>query len=138
MASAWIGVFGWKLSVTSQPFLFLLLASCMSVAGHTCLTFFLKAPMNISRPSQLSMLSGIFPRHVIEFISLCSLKPASPGGGSASPGLSSAANGFTPELMGQLARTHDDVTVLFMDIVGEQDGDVGGLEEKVQAVEPAR
>ena len=68
------------------------------------------------------MLSSIFPRHVIEFISLCSLKPAGPGGGPASPGLSTTANSFTPELMGQLARTHDDVTILFMDIVGEQAG----------------
>ena len=75
-------------------------------------------------PFQLSMLSGIFPRHVIEFISLCSMKHAGPGGGPASPG--PAANSFTPELMGQLARTHDDVTVLFMDIVGERGAaDVG-------------
>ncbi|GAX81666.1 hypothetical protein CEUSTIGMA_g9094.t1 [Chlamydomonas eustigma] len=51
---------------------------------------------------QLSMLSGIFPRHVIEFLSF--------NGSNAAP-----------ELMGQLARTHNDVTILFMDIVGFTD-----------------
>lgn len=48
---------------------------------------------------QLEMLSEIFPRHVIEFLSLHGLT-------------------CSPELIGSLARNHRDVTVLFMDIVG--------------------
>ena len=68
--------------------------------------------------SQLSTLSGIFPRHIIEHISLCSLNASSTadsGGGGA------AAAGEAPELMRQqqLQRTHTDVTIMFMDIVGE-------------------
>ena len=47
---------------------------------------------------QLSMLSGLFPRHVIEYFSTHAEA--------------------VPEHMGQLARTHEGVTILFMDIVG--------------------
>ena len=45
------------------------------------------------------MMSGIFPRHIIEHFS-------------------SQATAV-PEHMGQLARSHENVTILFMDIVGE-------------------
>ena len=48
---------------------------------------------------QLAMMSGIFPRHIIEHFS-------------------SEAQAV-PEHMGQLARTHEGVTILFMDIVGK-------------------
>jgi class 3 adenylate cyclase len=49
--------------------------------------------------SQLSLLSDIFPRHVIEFLSL--------------------HDGVCPpEFIGSLARKHQDVTILFMDVVG--------------------
>ena len=46
------------------------------------------------------MMSSIFPRHIIEFISVNGLN-------------------MVPEGMGELARRHRDVTILFMDIVGE-------------------
>ena len=63
------------------------------------------------------MLSDIFPRHVIEFISLNGLA----GGLAASGGdpSTTAAAAAVPEQMGQLARHHEDVTIMFMDIVGE-------------------
>ena len=48
---------------------------------------------------QLSMLSGLFPRHVIEYFSTHAEA--------------------VPEHMGRLARNHEGVTILFMDIVGE-------------------
>ena len=53
------------------------------------------------------MMSGIFPRHIIEHFSTTSEA--------------------VPERMGQLARTHEGVTILFMDIVGgcEQCGHSG-------------
>ena len=47
---------------------------------------------------QLSMMAGIFPRHIIEHFSYPTEVPV-------------------PELMGQLARTHEGITILFMDIV---------------------
>lgn len=58
------------------------------------------------------MLSDIFPRHVIEYFSAtsaaaaCNSAAAEPVGGDA-------------EAMGRLARSHEGVTILFMDIVGE-------------------
>jgi hypothetical protein len=45
------------------------------------------------------MLSGLFPRHVIEYFSTHAEA--------------------VPEHMGRLARNHEGVTILFMDIVGE-------------------
>ena len=54
--------------------------------------------------SQLSMLSQIFPRHVVDFLS--------EGGTSAQ----------VPQEIARLARSHDEVTILFMDIVGENLG----------------
>ena len=47
---------------------------------------------------QLGMMAGIFPRHVIEYFS--------------------THQAAVPERMGQLARSHEGVTILFMDIVG--------------------
>ena len=55
--------------------------------------------LSLILPWQLSMLSGLFPRHVIEYFSTHAEA--------------------VPEHMGQLARTHEGVTILFMDIVGE-------------------
>ena len=49
------------------------------------------------------MMSSIFPRHIIEFISVNGLN-------------------MVPESMGDLARSHSDVSILFMDIVGEWGG----------------
>ena len=46
------------------------------------------------------MVASIFPRHIIEFMSIAALQAV-------------------PEHMGCLARTHRDVTIMFMDIVGE-------------------
>ena len=51
------------------------------------------------------MLSGIFPRHIIEFLSFESL-------------ISLGHVEERAEQMGQLARTHQNITILFMDIVG--------------------
>ena len=48
---------------------------------------------------QLQMLCGIFPRHIIEFLSMRNLAAV-------------------PENYGALARSHEDITILFMDIVG--------------------
>ncbi|GAX73391.1 hypothetical protein CEUSTIGMA_g844.t1 [Chlamydomonas eustigma] len=48
---------------------------------------------------QLSLLSTIFPRHVVEHLSLTDLSAL-------------------PSHFGSLARSHDDVTILFLDIVG--------------------
>ena len=45
------------------------------------------------------MLCGIFPRHIIEFLSTRNLSSV-------------------PEHYGALARSHEDITILFMDIVG--------------------
>ena len=47
------------------------------------------------------MLSQALPRHVVEFLSL------------------SSTNNIPAE-MGNLARSHDQVTILFMDIAGER------------------
>ena len=47
------------------------------------------------------MVASIFPRHIIEFMSIATLRAV-------------------PEHMGRLARTHADVTIMFMDIVGER------------------
>ena len=58
------------------------------------------------------MLSDIFPRHVIEFISFSMMA----GGAEAS---AAGAAVTIAEQMGQLARNHEDVTIMFMDIVGE-------------------
>ena len=66
--------------------------------------------------TQLSMLSDIFPRHVIEFISFNGLGGGVAAASGEDPGVTAAA---VPEQMGQLARHHQDVTIMFMDIVGE-------------------
>ena len=58
------------------------------------------------------MLSDIFPRHIIEFISFSKI-----GGDEIMP-IAAAAETLA-EQMGQLARNHEDVSVMFMDIVGE-------------------
>ena len=50
---------------------------------------------------QLGMLSGIFPRHVLEHLFF-------------------STNRRDPTTMGKLARNHKNVTILFMDIVGER------------------
>ena len=63
--------------------------------------------------SQLSMLSDIFPRHIIEFISFGKM-----GSAGGSDTLSTTTVETIAEQMGQLARTHQDVTIMFMDIVG--------------------
>lgn len=70
------------------------------------------------------MLSDIFPRHVIEFISFYGLAASSAAAGSGPAGLdagaaAAAALESVPEQMGQLARTHQEVSIMFMDIVGE-------------------
>ena len=51
----------------------------------------------------LSPLLQIFPRHVIEF-------------------LSTGGNMALPQNLGHLARSHADVSVLFMDICGAEEG----------------
>ena len=48
------------------------------------------------------MLSQIFPRHVIEYLS----------------GLAPSTDGVQAADISTLARSHDDITILFMDIVG--------------------
>ena len=76
----------------------------------------------------------IFPKHVIEFISLGGGAAASPGeGGGVAAALSSAEGGAQkltapPSLsadaqaINRLARSHQDVSIMFMDIVGEKPG----------------
>jgi hypothetical protein len=54
------------------------------------------------------MLSDIFPRHIIEYLS-------SDGPPSTKGGLVDLDRA---ERMGRLARTHHGITILFMDIVG--------------------
>ena len=66
------------------------------------------APPSPSTPSTLQ----IFPRHVIEFLSL---------GGTTET---------VSREIGHLARSHSDVTILFMDIVGERLG-LGGEEHNI-------
>ena len=51
---------------------------------------------------QLTMLSQIFPRHVIEYLS----------------GLVPSTDGVQAADISTLARSHENVTILFMDIVG--------------------
>ena len=49
--------------------------------------------------AQCSMLSSVFPRHIIEFLSLIKMESI-------------------PAHIAEVARTHEDVTIMFMDIVG--------------------
>ena len=48
--------------------------------------------------AQLEMLSNIFPRHVLNFLT----------------------ENNAPELLGRIAKAHNEVTIMFMDVVGEQ------------------
>ena len=75
-----------------------------TVMGQYGIIYLKRPPLTLCRPSsssrsQLNMLSSIFPRHIIEHFVRHSEAD--------------------PEQMGQLARMHEGVTVLFMDIVGE-------------------
>ena len=81
----------------------------------------------------------IFPKHVIEFISLGGGAAAGPGGGGVTAALSSAEGGAQklsaapPSLsadvqaINRLARSHQDVSIMFMDIVGEKPGGGGRI-----------
>ena len=76
----------------------------------------------------------IFPKHVIEFISLGGGAAAGPGGGGGVAAASSSTEEAAQKLIAspslcadaqavnRLARSHQDVSIMFMDIVGEQGG----------------
>ncbi len=94
----------WNDLTTSSPALRRMLLVTQSDA-----TVRTKLEMSASRvmESNLKMLNEIFPRHMIEFLV--------EGSGSTER---------VPHEMGRLARSHEDVSILFMDIVGEWSGNL--------------